>query len=161
MLLKAVNPKSRLWTCFALLAIVVACGGDPEEEAWKGAKFKRSAEGYEQFLEKYPEGVFSQEAREALEEVHFKQVQKDNTLEAVEGFLEQHPDGLHAEEVRRTEDLLHWVNAQRAKSLAGYESFLKSYPDSRFAEEAKVKMAPFALAKLMGISDIKAYEDFL
>ena len=125
-MLKAVNPKSRLWTCFALLAIVVACGGDPEEEAWKAAKIKRSAEGYEQFLEKYPEGVFSQEAREALEEVHFKQVQKDNTLEAFEGFLEQHPDGLHAEEVRRTEDLLHWVNAQRAKSLAGYESFLKS-----------------------------------
>jgi outer membrane protein assembly factor BamD (BamD/ComL family) len=53
------------------------------------------------------------------------------------------------------------VNAQRAKSLAGYESFLKSYPDSRFAEEAKVKMAPFALAGLMGSSDIKAYEDFL
>ena len=101
------------------------------------------------------------EAREALEAVHFKQVQKDNTLEAVERFLEQHPDGLHAEEVRRTEDLLHWVNAQRAKSLAGYESFLQSYPDSRFSEEAKVKMAPFALAELMGSSDIKAYEDFL
>ena len=124
MLFKNVNPKSRLWTCFALLAIVVACGGDPEEEAWKGAKIKRSAEGYWQFLEKYPEGVFSQEAREALEEVHFKQVQKDNTLEAVEGFLEQHPDGLHAEEVRRTEDILHWVNAQR-------------FPDGPSAESAR------------------------
>ena len=91
-MLKTVNPKSRPWTCFALLAIVAACGGDPEERDWQSTMMKRSAEGYEQFLEQYPEGAFSQKAREALESVHFKQVQKDNTLEAVEGFLKRHPD---------------------------------------------------------------------
>ena len=107
-MLKALSPKSQLWTCLGLLFVVAACG-DPEEEAWQSAKMKRSAEGYEQFLEEYPEGVFAGQAREAMEEVRFKQVQKDNTLAAVEEFLAQHPDGLHAEEVRKTQELLHWV----------------------------------------------------
>ena len=80
-MLKSVNPKSILY-CLALLAIVVACG-DPEEGDWQSAMMKRSAEGYEQFLEQYPEGAFSQKARDALEAVHFKQMQKENTLEAV------------------------------------------------------------------------------
>jgi regulator of sirC expression with transglutaminase-like and TPR domain len=159
-MLKSVNPKSRLWTCLALLAIVVACGGDPEEEDWQSAKMKRSAEGYEQYLAQHPEGVFAQEAREMLEAVHFKQTQKENTLEAAESFLEQHPDGLHAEEIRKTQELLHWAQAQRAKTLAAYKSFLKLYPEGRFAQEAQGKMAPFALAQIMG-GDVKAYENFL
>ena len=41
------------------------------------------------------------------------------------------------------------------------ESFLKSYPDSRFVDEARVKMAPFVLAEILGSTDIETYEDFL
>ena len=120
-----------------LLALVLlgACGPSEERE-WQDARMKRSAEAYEQFLEQYPEGEFSADAREALETLRFKQAQKENTLDAFTGFLELHPDGQHAEEATRTVEMMHWVQAQRQNTQGSYERYLEKYPEGRFADDA-------------------------
>ena len=156
--------KSRIsgsggWPLLAL-ALLAACG-DPEEKDWQDARMKRSAEGYEQFLESYPEGRFSADAREALESLRFKQVQKENTLDAFEGFLELHPEGQHAEEARKTVEMLRWVQAQRQNSREAFEGFLEAYPEGRFADDARERLAPFLLAGLGRSRDPSDFEAFL
>lgn len=156
---KSKIPGSGRWPLLALV-LLLACG-DSEERDWQDARMKRSAEGYEQFLEQYPEGRFAADAREALESLRFKQVQKENTLDAFNGFLEMHPDGAHAEEARKTVEMLHWVQAQRQNSRGAYERFLETYPDSRFAEDARERLAPFLLAGLGRSRDPADFEAFL
>ena len=150
---------SGLWPLVAL-ALLAACG-DPEEKDWQDARMKRSAEGYEQFLEQYPESRFAADARQALENLRFKQVQKENTLDAFNGFLELHPDGEHAEEARKTVETLRWVQAQRQNSRESYERYIEAYPEGRFAEEAQERLAPFLLAGLARSRDPADFEAFL
>ena len=147
------------WPLVAL-ALLAACG-DPEEKDWQDARMKRSAEGYEQYLEQYPEGRFAADAREALENLRFKEVQKENTLDAFNGFLELHPDGQHAEEARRTVEMLRWVQAQRQNSQGAYERYLEAYPEGRFAEEARDRLGAFLLAGLGRSRNPADFEAFL
>ena len=147
------------WPLLALV-LLLACG-DSEERQWQDARMKRSAEGYEQFLEQYPEGRFAADAREALETLRFKQAQKENTLDAFTGFLELHPDGQHAEEATRTVEMMHWVRAQRQNTQGSYERYLADYPEGRFADDARERLTPFLLAELGRSRDPADYEAFL
>lgn len=152
-------PGSGPWPLLALV-LLLACG-DSEERQWQDARMKRSAEGYEQFLEQYPEGRFAADAREALETLRFKQAQKENTLDAFTGFLELHPDGQHAEEATRTVEMMRWVQAQRQNTQGSYERYLDAYPEGRFADDARERLAPFLLAGLGRSRDPAAFEAFL
>ena len=152
-------PGSSWWPVLAL-ALLTACG-DSEEREWQDARMKRSAEGYEVFLERYPEGRFSADAREALESLRFKQAQKENTLDAFTGFLELHPEGQHAEEAVKTVELMHWVQAQRQNNQGSYERYLEQYPEGRFADDARERMAPFLLAGLARSREPADFEAFL
>ena len=143
-----------------LAAVLLACG-ESEERVWQDARMKRSAEGYEQFLERYPEGEFAADARKALETLRFKQAQKENTLDAFTGFLELHPDGQHAEEAWKTVELMHWVQAQRQNTQGAYERYLEAYPEGRFVDDAQERMAPFLLAELGRSRDPADFEAFL
>lgn len=150
---------SRRWPLLAL-ALLAACG-DPEEKDWQEARMQRSAEGYEQFLERYPEGRFSADAREALESLRFKQAQKQNTLDAFTEFLEHHPDGQHAGEATRTVEMMHWVQAQKQNTQGSYERYLEKYPEGRFADDAGERIAPFLLAGLARSREPADFEAFL
>ena len=153
------TPGAGWWPLLALM-LLTGCG-DSEEKEWQDARMQRSAEGYEQFLERYPEGRFSADAREALETLRFKQAQKENTLDAFTGFLELHPDGQHAEEATRTVEMMHWVQAQRQNTQGSYERYLEKYPEGRFADDAGERLAPFLLAGLARSREPADFEAFL
>lgn len=133
-----------------------------EEEAdWKQAKRHDTFDAYEKFLDKYPSGNFSDNARQRIEEKEkgisedaaakdWKKAQQSDTISAYRGFIALYPNSVHhsAATVRlkaleyqqqHTDD---WVKAQQTNTIAGYEAFLRNHSTSshRRAAENNIKV---------------------
>ena len=86
----------------SLAAAVAACGG--RQSDWEAARRADSPQAYTQFLQRYPDGDFTAQARARLtdlkQEADWKAATTTDTVQAYQGFLSQHPEGPHADEAR-------------------------------------------------------------
>ncbi len=93
-----------------------------EEEAadaalWRTTGANGNASDYRAYLERYPDGLYSAEARAALDR-----------LEAV------------AREAAAAEDRAAWESAQATDDVAAYQRYLDSFPQGSFADQARLRV---------------------
>ena len=137
------------WPLLAL-ALLAGVRRLPRRRHWQDARMKRSAEGYEQFLEQLSRGPVQRPTPgKRWRRLRFKQVQKENTLDAFEGIPGVAPRG----PARRGGHGRRWrccAGSRRSGRTRGrsFEGFLEAYPEGRFADDARERLAPFLLAGL-------------
>ena len=87
--------------CAVLLALA---GCSRQQSDWQRTRETNTAEGYEQFLKKYPSGEFTAQAqarvKELYEERDWQKARDADTPEAYQAFLKQYPEGKWTEEAR-------------------------------------------------------------
>jgi cell division protein FtsN len=104
----------------AVLAIALAACSRQQSD-WQKTRETNTADGYEQFLKKYPSGEFTAQAqarvKELYEERDWQKARDADTPEAYQAFLKQYPEGKWTEEARiRVEN---FTLAQAPGSSAG------------------------------------------
>lgn len=84
---------------------------------WRDTGSGNTLEGMRAYLERYPDGLFADRARQAIAEAE----------EAMRDRAEAEIDAA-------------WARAVEADTIAGYRGFIATYPDSRSAETARARI---------------------
>jgi cell division septation protein DedD len=87
-----------------LTALLAISGCSRQQSDWEKTRAANTADAYEQFLKRYPNGEFSAQAqarvKELYEERDWQKARDADTIEAYQAFLKQYPEGKWAEEAR-------------------------------------------------------------
>ena len=97
--------QRRPWIAAGLCLLTLALAGCHREQSdWAKARATNTAQSYEQYLAKYPNGSFATQAEarlaQAEEDQDWQKASATNTPEGYQAFLRQHPQGKWAEEAR-------------------------------------------------------------
>src|SRR5882724_11640679 len=96
-----INRKVVAGLCAVMLALA---GCSRQQSDWQKTRETNTAEGYDQFLKKYPSGEFTAQAqarvKELYEERDWQKARDADTPEAYQAFVKQYPEGKWTEEAR-------------------------------------------------------------
>lgn len=93
-------------TLIALLmvGVAVAAACSRRQQEWEAARRADTVEAYQQFVQSFPEGEFTSQARARMRELEeardWQNAQSAGTAEAYQEFLARHPEGRMADEAR-------------------------------------------------------------
>ena len=98
-----IKRNSWKWVAVAVLVVTLAACSRQQSD-WQKTRETNTADGYEQFLKKYPSGEFTAQAqarvKELYEERDWQKARDVDTPEAYQAFLKQYPEGKWTEEAR-------------------------------------------------------------
>lgn len=115
-----------------------------DQQAWKQASEKDTAQAYSNYLSKWPDGAFASEAlrltQKIKEETLWNWAIQQKQIYSFEKYLEQYPEGYFSKEayerIAVLEEEKAWEKSQTQHSISGYLEFRRQFPDSSQAEEA-------------------------
>src|SRR5580692_6611072 len=118
-----INRKVVAGLCAVMLALA---GCSRQQSDWQKTRETNTAEGYEQFLKKYPSGEFTAQAqarvKELYEERDWQKARDADTPEAYQAFLKQYPEGKWTEEARIRVENFTLASAPSTPAPAGTET---------------------------------------
>ena len=71
-----------------------------EDNAWNLVKNSINADDFTYFLEEFPEGVYSAQAKKMLEQLAWDSVRNSNDKNKIQAYLVKYPDGLNSSSAR-------------------------------------------------------------
>ena len=86
--------------------------------AWKQVTLSDTINDYEGFLERYPEGELSDQARKKLEILYFEEAAAKGTISAYEAFLGRYPQSEFSDEIRKKQKILYFEKADRTRTIS-------------------------------------------
>jgi hypothetical protein len=101
---------------------------------WQKTKAINSYEAYDEFLRRYPQSRFAEEAKE---EVEWAKAQSKNNTEAYRNVLSAYPGGKYAEKARNEVEIQDWKDAKNLNTIESYKLYLDRHPAGRFIGEAE------------------------
>ncbi len=144
-----------LFLCFL---VFISCSS--EKKDWKNAESENSITAYEDFLNRYSEGEFTDEARSRIETIYFEKAEAANTIEAFDDFLKRYSEGDFADKARFKIETLYFEKAEAANTIEAFDDFLKRYPEGDFADKAHFKIETIYFNQAKAANSINAYIDF-
>jgi hypothetical protein len=89
----------------ALAVLILALAGCSRQQSdWQKTRQTNTAEAYEQFLKRYPNGDFTVQAQARLKDLYterdWQKARDADTPDAYQAFVTQHPEGKYADEAR-------------------------------------------------------------
>lgn len=93
--------------------------------AFEAAQKEKSADAYDKYLEDWPEGQFTKEAMEGLDDLAFAKATESGSFAA---YLEERPEGKHAEAAQQGSAKSGLANAQK-DGVDSIRSFAEKHPD--------------------------------
>ena len=129
---------------FCLIFILTGCAGSAFQEAQK----LNSVKAYDQFLAKHEDSEFSEKAKEARENVFYKNIKIENSVVSYERYLKEYPNGKYLQEakellskakialaIEQEEDA--FDDAKRRKSVKDFDEYLEKYPQGKHIDVVK------------------------
>lgn len=125
--------------CLAL-TVLLLCGCDSRESAWKDAEKQNTTPAYEAFILKYPDGEHVAIARERIEQMKFDQAKLAGNASGLEAYLAAYPSGRHTDEAKQLLVPLVFKSAEATGSIDAYERFLNRFAQGDLAGEAASRL---------------------
>ncbi len=151
----------RFQKLFLIILAVLIAGCASQESMFNKAKKDNSVEAYENFLQKYPDGEFSVQAKSQLAKLEYQQTKKINSIEAYEKYLEKYPDSEFSVQAKSQLAKLEYQQAKKINSIEAYEKYLEKYPDNEFSNEVKTQLSKLHFEKAKITNTIEGYESYL
>jgi outer membrane protein assembly factor BamD (BamD/ComL family) len=117
-----------------------------DKHAWQEAQLIDTIEGYEEYLDKYPEGESVKSAQERIGILKkdlkaWEQAQTIDTVQVYELYTGEYPDGRYVAEANDRVTFLKkaaaaWQKTQEVNSMEVYQQFIKNYPGCKAAADA-------------------------
>lgn len=120
-----------------------------EIQAWKRTLAANSIPAFEEFLDTYPSGNYSDVARAKITEfkdvLAWAEVSSSGNYESYVQYLKSYPDGIHAEEakkyVNQMEDEMCWSENNDIGTTDSYKDYISRYPSGKHITYAKQRLA--------------------
>lgn len=107
------------------------------ERAWEVARGQNSVTAYRAYLDRYPSGQRSEEARAVMHHLAFQEARQANTAAAYRAYVEEFRDSREVYEARtRMLDAI-YEEQTTARDLASYRTFIATYPDNPNVRKAE------------------------
>ena len=124
--------------------VSLLAGADADRVAFLAAEEADTGNAYDQYINSYPSGIFTQRARErreaALDREAFERARMFGTAQSYRDYLKEYPTGLHHEAAaqRVTElDAEEHERAVQADTASAYADYLEAHPEGLFVDEVK------------------------
>lgn len=103
-----------------------------DSAAFHRATSLHSIEGYNYFLNRYPEAVQTAEATRRRNALAFRAAEKENTYQSYQQFFQTYPQAAEAPEARELYEELLFISSTKTGTLQSYIRFLDAYPDTPY-----------------------------
>ena|GEM_PF-1285533 len=108
------------------------------------AQIKNSVNGYQSFLDRFPEALQKPQALEKRNELAYAEAARINTYKSYKKFLDTYPDARQAREAEKLYELLLFEFLTQEDNLNSYEKFLEVQPKSPYRDEAERRIYELA-----------------
>lgn len=150
------------------------CEQRQQQKAWREACRMHTVEGYQNYLQHYPDAQETKEVERRIEDITaWQRAVAENTHESYSRYYNEFLDGdsvnVAGERLRIMEEAA-WQKAQKKNSIASYEGFVKQYPDGYYSNLALNRQLELEIKKfnpkkggaitkmeLMGVSSQPSY----
>jgi tetratricopeptide (TPR) repeat protein len=131
------------------------------KKKWEKAQSENSITYYRYFIARYPDGKYTELAKQELDQLEFLNAKQQNTVKAYEDYLKRCPDGKNSELAKQNIEQLEFLNAQQLNTIKSYEDFLKIHPDGKNSELAKLSLDQLSFKESEILNSENAYESYL
>lgn len=107
------------------------------KKKWEKTQTLNSILAYEDFLKKYPEGKYSELAKQGLELLEFLDAKQLSTVKAYEDFLRKYQGSKNSELAKHNLEQLEFQAATKQNTVAAFEDFIKMTSNEQFIADAK------------------------
>lgn len=147
-----ISKKNRKALIISLLGIIVAIAiatfvfkyinHHNEESLWKECVIGQQINDLKTYIDKYPDGEHSQEARKMLDKLllekdEWEKARTSNDDDYLRAFVRNHPNSSHLEEARSMLDDVVWNNAVGKNTKDAYKGYLDEFPEGKHIGEAQ------------------------
>lgn len=148
--------------CF-LCTFSVLC---QSKKTWEQTQATNTIATYGEFIKKYPEGKYTNEAKFNLSSLEFNEAKKQNTISAYENFIKNTMDKQLVPEAQMQinkilEEQDAFERAKKSNSADTIVAFLKNYPQTNFKKEAEKLIEQFRLDDAISVGTDEALLAFL
>jgi hypothetical protein len=110
---------------------------DFEERVWKEVSSGTDIARYTGFLQLFPDGAFTEQARKSRDGIEWAAAVSEGTDTAYLDYLAHYPAGLHASDAKGVIEKFRWDAARKLDTVAAYQFFIAENPDSTLVAEAE------------------------
>lgn len=146
-----------------LIFIMIFSGCAIQSNLYNKAIESNDINDYKKYLDKYPDGKYSEDAKEYILYIEAKE---QNTIESYEKYLRESPTEKYWEEIKYQLAVLQLNIVINKNTIESYETYLKKYPlssgmYSELSQKAENNLALLELKQIAEINTIAAYKEFL
>jgi ankyrin repeat protein/outer membrane protein assembly factor BamD (BamD/ComL family) len=131
---------------------------------WRIASWKGSPSSYARYLQYFPNGSHTAEARERYDERSWQEAVREGEINGIgrlRQYMETFPGGKHAHEAAAKIEDLHWRDATVGNTVKSYQLYLATYPGSKHAHEAAAKIEDLHWRDATVGNTVKSYRLYL
>ena len=107
------------------------------KKKWEQTQSLNSITAYEEFIKKYPDGKYTELARQGLEQLEFMNAKQLSTVKAYEGFLKKYPSSKNSELAKQNLEQLEFLAVTKQNTVAAFEDFIKTTSNEQLIANAK------------------------
>ncbi len=119
-----------------------------QEEQYRPCKLQNTIEGYKEFIEKYPENTFVNDAKSKIEGLEFAPYEQTDSIEGYMEFKMRYPNNRYVPKANWNIEQVEIKHYEKTDSIRGYREFLSKYPESIFAVLAKERLQELEIRQL-------------
>ena len=116
---------------FLIIIALIISGCSTEEKTWSQALETNTIESYTQYLGKYPDGVYAEQAKGLVEELTWQKVKTRNDRNGYIEYVDNYPKGKYAETAK--EEIL-WIDVTNDRSLEMFTNYMEKYPNGKYLD---------------------------
>lgn len=107
-----------------------------EKREWLEADKTDTLRAYEEFIVKYPDGKYREDANKKIISLLVEDLQERGTIRKYKAFLERFPEASVAEQIRKDYDDIFFSEIVKFPSLYSYNKYLETFPAGKHRTEA-------------------------
>jgi len=147
--------NSRVILTSIVIFLFISCAS--QKTMYNKAKEINTIKAYQEFLQKYPQGDFSEKVRMILANMEFQLARQTNTIEAFEAYLTKYTDSEHSKEANNILTQLEFNQAIEINTPIAYKTFVEKYPKSEYVSAAKEEYLYHVIIDSMQTSRVLEY----
>lgn len=130
----------------------IADAAEADKRAWTIANSIATIESYTKYLQDFPLGSYSSDAKSKVEDIKWRLVESADTIDSYNDYLKYYKYGKFANDARAriksiNAEMKCWGKAVTKNGIDSYNAYLKKYPKGKYIAEAKERLEQLAKQK--------------
>lgn len=129
--------KNFFLCAFIVIVVFYSCKKDDETTLWENSCKSNTIESFQNYLIKYPNGKFKNQADSTIQLLVWENVKTQNTPESFEKYLSEYPMGFNLNEANKMYEDVLWVYANKHSNMEYYVKYNIKFPDGKYILSVK------------------------